>query len=89
MSLNAKDFIGECTAILSDIVHRPSATELQIMNNGANRGRMLIKCEELEETNKVVRGWVTGNDLPKNCFYSISHILFVFLSFKRMIFHSQ
>lgn len=77
MELNSKDFIGEATAVLSEIVHRPSATELRIVNGKSTNSTMLIKCEELEQSNKVVRGCLEGVDLPRNCFFLLSHILFV------------
>ena len=78
MELNSKDFIGEATAVLSEIVHRPSATELRIVNGKSTNSTMLIKCEELEQSNKVVRGCLEGVDLPRNCFFLLSHILFVY-----------
>ena len=76
MELRSKDFIGEASAILSEIVHRLSATELKIVNGKSTNSTMLIKCEELEQSNKLVRGCLMGIDLPQNCFFIISHILF-------------
>ena len=77
MELLSKDFIGEASAILSEIVHRLSATELKIVNGKSTNSTMLIKCEELEQSNKLVRGCLMGIDLPPNCFFIISHILFL------------
>ena len=77
MELRSKDFIGEASAILSEIVHRLSATELKIVNGKSTNSTMLIKCEELEQSNKLVRGCLMGIDLPQNCFFIISHILFL------------
>lgn len=73
------DYIGEAVSVLSEIVHRPSATVLEIMNKKTKHGILVIRCEELENSDKVVSGCIVGVNLPKNCFYYLSHILFVCL----------
>ena len=75
--LDRQDLIGVAESFLSDIVHHRGATTLDLKLNGADRGTLVVKCEELAQCNGVVRGRFTGIDFPSNCFFCLSNILFV------------
>ena len=66
-----QDLIGDAETVLSDIVHKKSATKLPLKLNDKDRGSITVKCEELCSNNGVVKGEIAGVNLPKSCFLKI------------------
>ncbi|KNB42441.1 hypothetical protein JH06_3959 [Blastocystis sp. subtype 4] len=74
--LERQDFIGEAETVLSELVHKKTATKLDLKLNEKSRGTITVKCEELNAVHGVVRGQFIGMDLPSSrCFYRIFNIL--------------
>ncbi|KAM7455940.1 hypothetical protein BLSTO_03306 [Blastocystis sp. subtype 1] len=69
--LAQQDLIGDAETVLSDIVHKKSATKLPLKLNDKDRGSITVKCEELCSNNGVVKGEIAGVNMPKSCFLKI------------------
>lgn len=74
MKLEKQDFIGEATSVLSTIVHKTSATVLDLKIDDKQRGKITVKCEELSEANGIVKGCFKGIDIKKKCFYQLYNV---------------
>lgn len=74
IKLDRQDFIGETICALSSIVHKNTATILDLKLNNKIRGQITIKCEELGEANGIIRGCFKGLGLSKKSFYRIFNI---------------
>ena len=74
MKLEKQDFIGEATSVLSTIVHKTSATVLDLKIGDKQRGKITVKCEELSEANGIVKGCFKGIDIKKKCFYQLYNV---------------
>ena len=70
--MEKQDFIGETSIVLSSIVHKKTATTLELIrgNNKAS-GEIIIKCEELGDMFGTVKGCFRSSTFPKNTFYKI------------------
>lgn len=70
--LDRQDFIGEAETVLSELVHKKTATKLDLKLNEKTRGSIIVKCEELNAVHGVIKGQFIGVDLPSSrCFYRI------------------
>ena len=70
--MEKQDYIGEASIVLSSIVHKKTATSLELTrNNNKASGEIIIKCEELGDVFGTVKGCFRSADFSKNTFYKI------------------
>lgn len=96
LDLDKQDLVGEVLCDLPSLVHSTNLKKMPIMLKKKQRGEMIVKCEELNQSCGNFHIHLTGQGVVKNSFIEISNILFhtisnIFLHFhiwmRRMVLH--